>query len=377
MNINTASTDRRNFLRAGMVGGALVGSGALATFLAGCSAKDSGSAKTSKVTAADVRAAKGQVDVLTFAFYQPKELNAGAVKAHYSTVSSADEILAKIRSRSTPLGVVNTGSNLMRQIYATDRFAPVSTEALSHFDDLEVTLRENPAFSHNGEIYAIPFAVSPGLTAWDARKVPEPTSADGLLGVDYRNQISLFDDAEILQMMHYALGGNMATFSRDDLDAVLKYMDELRPNIKTFHTFGQEVDLLGRGDIGVALPTYGSLLTAAREANPAVKGNAFASVSFVDCWSVAADASQAKALSWIDQSLSAEGQRSLQAASGGYPSVGGDVDFSKLPTELDNVSLKDWLKQSAVAVGVPVEADGDLVNLQTLQQAWSQYKAKF
>lgn len=363
---------RRDFLRAGG-SVVLVGSG-LSGLLVACGGSPDDTASPAKVSRAAVAGATGTTGVLTFSFYEAPALNSGKVQAKYSTISSADEILAKVRSRANRLQVINSGANIMSEIYAVDAVQPIPVAALPNYSEIEPTLRDNPIFSKDGQIYAVPFAVSPGLLAWDSAKVPEPKTADDLLMPVYRDKIGLYNDAEMILMVHRLLGGSLTKVTSTDAKSAVDYLDKLKPNIKTIYEFGQEVDLFGRGDIAVATQTFASLVISARKARASVKANLLGSFSFVDSWSIAEGAKLPEALSWINHSLSPAGQKALQEASGGYPSVPTGTNTALLPDELRKLTLADLLKSAPVNQGVPVSGDG-LATRTTIQTAWNDFKA--
>lgn len=370
-----AETSRRNFLKANLtIGGGLLLAGGAGPLLAACGSSDPGKTGPA-VTTSDVANATGSVTALAFSFYQAKELNAGRVKAKFASIASVDELTAKLRSKSTKLDVANTGANIMEEMYALERLAPIPVDALPGYQNIDADLRNDPIFSRNGEVYAIPFAVTPGLTCWDSGRADEPTTAEDLLKPAYRKRIGVSDGSGSILGFHRMLHGHVTPFSKKELKETLDFMKELKPNIRTFYGFGQESALFGQNEIDISVVSYGSLLAATRKVNKDVKANFLGSMSYVDTWSVVKGADMPKALSWISQSLTPAGQAALQVASGGYPSVGADLDTSLLPAELKDTTLADLRKLSPVNSGTPVKGDG--ATSTDVQRAWADFKAGF
>lgn len=378
MNQPSVDLTRRSFLRAGTLGGAAVlGAGGLASLLAACGGSDSpGAAPTGALTAADISAATGTIDVMTFAIFQAPELSAGSVTSSFTTIESTADILAKLRSQDFKPGIVDTGQNTMPELYALDRLVPIRTDLLPTFGDLDQDLVSNPAFAKGGDVYAIPFSVAACMTAWDSKKVPEPTTAEQLLSADYRNGIALANSSDTLLFVHHALGGDLSAFTQADLDDVLAYLDKLRPNVKTFNAW-QDVELLGRGEVTVLFLGATGLLEPTRAANPAVKANFLGAMTYADCWAISDTADPARAHAWLDNALGAEAQRAVMKTSGGFPSLNSAANAKLFPQELRDLTVSQVIEKAPLVPGVVVEKDGDLVTRTELEDAWTTYQGSF
>jgi spermidine/putrescine-binding protein len=378
MNQPSVDLTRRSLFRAGALGGAAVlGTGGLASLLSACGGSDSsGAAPAGGLTAADVAAATGKIDVMTFTIFQAPELSAGSVTSSFTTVEGTADIIAKLRSQDFKPGIVDSGQNTMPEMYALDRLVPIQTGLLSTFGDLDQDLVSNPAFAKDGDIYAIPFSVATCMTEWDSEKVPEPTTADQLLSADYRNGIALTNSSDTLLYVHHALGGDLSTFTHADLDDVLAYLDELKPNVKTFNNW-QDVELLGGGEVTVLFTGSSSMLEAARAANPAVKANFLGALTYADCWTISNTADPARAHAWLDNALGADAQRAVMKLSGGFPSLGSAADVKLFPQELRELTVSQVIEKAPLVPGVAVEADGDLVTRTELEDAWTTYQGSF
>lgn len=378
MNQPTNHLSRRSFLRTSAIGGAvIVGAGTLSSLLSACGETDSDTpAAPAGVTASDVAAAKGTIDVMTFAIFQAPELSSGSVKSHFTTVESSADIIAKLRSADFKAGIVDTGQNTMPELFALNSLIPIQTELVSTFAELDQDLVLNPAFSKDGKIYAIPFSVATVMTAWDSDKVPEPMTAEQLLGADYRNGVALANTSDTVLFVHHALGGDLSQFTHADLDQAMAYLDELKPNVKTFNNW-QDVELLGGGEVTVLFISSGSMLEATRQANPAVKANWLGAMTYADCWAIANTADQPMAYSWLDNALGESAQAAVMMMCGGFPSLDAVADESLFPAELRGMSVTEVIEKAPLIPGVSVEPDGDLVTRTELEDAWTTYKGSF
>ena len=206
--------------------------------------------------------------------------------------------------------------------------------------------------------------------------MPEPTDADALLDKAYAKMIGIADSPDTLVAFNRLLGNPIDEFTTEQLDQVMDYLDKLRPNVRTLYQYGEESDLLARGDLGVAFQTFGSLLGAAQTANADVKGNFVGSVSFADCFSILGDGDVVKATAWIDNALGMAGQKALQTASGSYPVLPAATDPKALPPLLAETPLDELLEKAPIDEGVPVKGDG-LVTRDSLTETWNDFKASF
>ena len=379
MNNPTHNLNRRSFLRASALGGgAIVGAGALSSLLTACGGSDSNSPSSSSggVTAAVVAAAKGTIDVMTFAIFEAPELSAGPVKSSFTTVESSADIIAKLRSSDFKAGIIDTGQNTMPELFALNSMIPIQTDLISTFKMLDPALVNNPAFSKDGKLYAIPFSVATCMTEWDSNKVPEPETADQLLGSVYRNGIALTNTSDTILYVHRALGGDFSEFTHDDLDKAMDYLNELKPNVKTFNTW-QDVELLGGGEVTVLFTSSSSMTESTREANPAVKANWLGAVTYADCWAIAGTADEPMAYAWLDNALGTNAQTAIMNMSGGFPSLNSVADPKLFPQELQGMSVTQVIEKAPLIPGVAVEPNGDLVTRTEFEEAWTTYKGSF
>ncbi|MBK5233372.1 MAG: extracellular solute-binding protein [Thermoleophilia bacterium] len=376
-NGNNDGMSRRRFMQVNTAAGlTLVLSGSLGTVLQACGGS-SDSSQTTSLTAKEISNASGTITVLTFSFYEAPAFNSGPVTAKYAEISSGDEVIAKVRN-SMGIDVTATGTNVVGQLLDIDALDPIDTGLIENYTEIDKDVREQPIFTRNGDVYAVPMTITPGFTAWNSDEVDEPKTADGLLDSQYRDRVGLYDDSGTVIQFAQMLGFDIYNFTLEDLDSVKEYMDQLKPNVKTIFVFGDEVQLFARDDISVAFQTFGSLLTSIQENNPAVSSNYLGSLSFVDAWSIPTGATTAAGMNWINNTLTVRSQKSLVKTAGTLPTVPGAIKPEEYPAGLSEPSLSALLKVAPPIPSAPVEgADEGLVTLDVLQKTWSDYKASF
>jgi putative spermidine/putrescine transport system substrate-binding protein len=359
-----------------MIGGTLVAGGGISSVLQACGGEAEQAGDATAVTRAQVENASGQIRVLNYPIYQQPELNAGPVQAEYTETGAASSLISKVRLTREGLDMTVSGANIMPQLYPLDRLAAIETSVLSNYDSISSTVSDAPIFSNDGSVYAVPFAVSVGFAAWDSSTVPEPTSSDDLLGPDYAGTIGILNESDSLIGIAQALGFDINNFTVDDLDQCVDFLDNLKPNIKTLFAYGEDLQLLSRGDIAVSLWTYGSVLTDTQANNPQVRANFLGSTSYVDSWSILNGADYPASLAWIDNTLSKPSQLAIVKTTGGYPVLPSAYDPSLYPPELRDLTLDEALEQSPPNPGVPSEGDG-LVTRDLLDETWTDFRASF
>ncbi|MBS1862565.1 MAG: extracellular solute-binding protein [Actinobacteria bacterium] len=360
-----------------MLGGAVVSAGTLAALLDACGGSSSSSTSGGPtISQAEFKAASGTINVLGWQFYQAEAQNEGPVKAKWAYINSSAEIPTKTKPEGS-FQVFTSNNGQMNQFFAEGRMVPLQTELLTNYHLVDAGLRDDPIWKgEDGKVYAVPLAVTAEVTAWDGSKVPEPKSLTDLLKPEYTGQVALLDDYQTINQLAQGLGLPLPPkLTKNDLGQVTEFMNELKPQVKTFFPFGGEVQLFSRGDIGVAFQSAGSLVLAAQENNKSVRSNFVGSVSFVDALSLLSGGDEAAGLRWINQAFSVKAQEGLAEASFSNPTV--DAARHVLPPPLNSMSVAELIEKAPAAGSFPVGAEGDAATLEDATKAWDEYKASF
>jgi spermidine/putrescine-binding protein len=352
---------------------------ALTVGLAACGGSSSDASNSSTApTAAQIASASGSIKVFGWQQYdQPSVLNSGPVKAQWTQMSSSSEVPIKIKPKHS-FDVFVSSANDMASFLETKRLAPIDTSLLKNYNSIPAALRNNPNWAGpDKNIYGVPFAVTPGVTAYDASKTSEPKTMQDLLKPDLKGQIGVYDDPILL--LSFARGLNVGDPNAPEKvtaqqlqDTVVPYLKKLAPQIKTFYPYGGEVQLFNRGDIKVAFQSYGSLITSSSKNGAKVEPSLLGAVSYADALSVLNDGKQAASMRWIDNAISPTVQPAMATKALTNSVVG---RASGLPGPLD-APLEQILKEAPVIGPIPpVGQPGyKYVTREDLAKIWNSFK---
>ncbi len=357
----------------------------IAIGIAACGSSDSSTSNAaSTLTPEDVKSASGSIDVAGWQFYENEDVqDAGSVDSKWSYIATDNDIITSARAGDADL--LTSSGPQMATLLALDTLAPIDTDLLSNYESITPALRDDPIWKNSeGQVVAVPFGVAPIFTAYDSADVPEPKTVDDLLDPVYEDSIAIFDAPETIAKIALSQGvEDTATMTQEEMDAALAFLDEMRPNIKTFFQFGEDAQLFNRGDIDVSFASFGASLGKIVEQNPEIKFNFTGQTTFVDSWSLLNDSNNAPAMNWIDQTLSPAGQEGIVAASGDYP-----VNPAALPAlkkmgdpvsrTLAGMTLDEILEAAPLSQGfVAKSSDPDVVTFDEATRAWNDFKASF
>jgi spermidine/putrescine-binding protein len=364
---------RRLFSGALSVGGAVALSGASASILAACG--NSGSTTAQNLAPEDVRNATGTIRVLGWQAYDQPAQDAGSVKAKWSYITSGPEIVTKIRPAGS-YDVFTSSAFQMGEFLALNRLVPIDTSLLTNYDSLVPILRDNPTWKGpDGKVYGLPIEYSAIYMPYLASKVPAPTSSQDLLKSEYQGAIGLNDDpTQTIPQIARILGkqGDPARLTDAEFAGVKKYLSTLKPQVRTLYATGEELGLLNRGDINLALTSYANIFSANI---PDLRTTFFGSFGFADGLSILAGADQAAATSWIDQALSLKAQQELAKNVPIQPAV--LKASSSLPPVLQKPPFAKLIKVSPLMTRPPLKPEAGVASLGDWTSAWNDYKASF
>jgi spermidine/putrescine-binding protein len=357
---------------------------ALAVAVAGCGGGGDASTGASvvSVSAAEVRDAQGTLSVAGWQYYQePKAQDSAGVSAKWSYLASAPTMITK--ARTGEFDVVSAEADVMPALKALGVLTPIDASLLANYRRVDPVVRSSSAWTDEGQTVAVPFSVTPTMTAFDSSKVQEPKTLDDLLKPEFKDGIALYDDPTVIGGVAAAQGVEDTTrMTHEQLEEAIGFLEGLRPNIKTFFQFGEEVPLYERGDIVASIDSFGSVLAKAIEANPAIRFNFLAEGSYLNGWVIPQNADLPAALRWIDGTLSVPGQEAIVATSGDVPAVPAARKALKslgdpVSTALSDMTVKQLLAEAPPVLGFAAEAEGDVVTIDEVSRAWDEYKASF
>lgn len=353
----------------------------LATAALGCGSDEGGSSVPAvSVSSEEVENATGEIGVLGWAYLETEEQSAGNVQAKWSYPSTGPSLITKARTGS--FDVVVSESAALPALSALGTFTSIDTSLVEGYDEIIPELREEFTTSE-GDVIGVPFTLGPWVTAYDSSKVSEPKELEDLLDPAYRDSIALQDDALLVGQIAMEQGvEDTSEMTQEDLDRAMAFLEELRPNVRSFFQIGEDTQLFNSGSITVSMASIGSTLAGAIENNPAIKFNFVAAGTFVDAWSITQDADAAAAISYINQSLTVPGQTVIAESSLNYPAIPealpalqkSDDPFAQV---LSDMTLPELLEEAPILDGYSPEGEGDVVSIDEVIRAWDEYKASF
>jgi putative spermidine/putrescine transport system substrate-binding protein/spermidine/putrescine transport system substrate-binding protein len=238
------------------------------------------------------------------------------------------------------------------------------------------TFQEAEVIRRDGQVYAVPYHWGFAFTHYRKDKLAKaPETFADLQAPELRGKVGLPDDpyAVISTFALFAGFPDANNLSREEFDATIKLLTDFKPQVRTVHAYGEEAQLLGRGDVLVDLPSFSGSLVAAREAKLDTAYSLLGAWSYVDCWMVLKDGPNlAGTYAMMNRSLSPEAQLETTKTSLANPVV--DSAISALPEDLRYEDTEDVLAKAPLLPGVTVETDGGEVPFQEWLTAWQQFK---
>jgi hypothetical protein len=199
--------------------------------------------------------------------------------------------------------------------------------------------------------------------------------AGGPAGPELRGKVGLPDDpyAVISTFALFAGYQDANNLTREQFDATIELLTSFKPQVRTVHAYGEEAQLLGRGDVLVDLPSFSGSLVAAREAKLDTAYTLLGAWSYVDCWMVLKDGPNlAGTYAMMDRLPVAGGPARDGEDEPREP--GGRLGRRRPPRGPALHVHGGRAGQGAAAAGVTVETDGAEVPFQEWLTAWQQFK---
>ena len=358
----------------GTVGGGTTAAGTTAAETAG-SASTAAAAGFPVPTAAEIAAASGDVPVLGWPYYESAANLPSGVTSKWAYLTTNEDTLTKT-SQPGQFSAVTIYQGQIDQLRKLDRIIPVDTALLENWSEMAPIFQDTEVIRRDGQVFAVPYHWGFAFTHYRKdrlEKAPE-TLAD-LQVPALRGKVGLPDDpyAVISTFALFAGYQDANNLTREQFDATIELLTSFKPQVRTVHAYGEEAQLLGRGDVIVDLPSFSGSLVAAREAKLDTAYTLLGAWSYVDCWMVLKDGPNlAGTYAMMDRSLSPEAQRETAKTSLANPVV--DSAVAALPADLRYTSTEDVLAKAPLLPGVTVETDGAEVPFQEWLTAWQQFK---
>lgn len=361
--------------RAGLGAVLFAGAGGL---LAACGGDDeSSSGDFPTPTADEIAAAAGNVAVLGWSYYESKANLPTGVTSKWAYLTTNEDTLTKT-TQPGQFDAVTIYQGQIDQLREVDRIIPIDTSLLQNWGEMNQFFQDTDVIRRDGDVWAVPYKWGFAFTHFRTDKVDAPPeSFEALMDSALEGRIGLPDDpyAVISTFAFFAGYGDSANeLSQEQFDETIQLLNDFKKQVKTVHAYGEEAQLLGRGDIWVDLPSFSGALVEAKKADLDTDFTYLGAWSYVDCWMVLRDGENlAGTYAMLDQSLSPDAQLETTKTSLANPVV--DSAVAGLPSELQYDSADDVLERAPLLPGVTVEEGGDVVPFQDWLEAWEQFKS--
>jgi spermidine/putrescine-binding protein len=369
---------RRRFISSG---GKLVGAvatiGATPGLLAACgNSSETGPKQGDGLDKQQVAQARGSVNVLGWQYYETPQAQPQGVKADWGYLGVNEDTITKSQEQGA-FDLATIISAYFDQLRSVDRIVPIDISLIENWSNVDEQFRTSEAIRKDGRVYGVPFMWGYGYVEYDADQVSKPQSLDDLMSPELRENIGIPDDpyAMIVTFAKFAGYDDDPThLTPDQFDKTLSLLASFKPQVRTIHQYGEEVQALARGDILVDFPAYGPSFISARDSGKNIQITLLEAFSYVDCFVLYKGAQNlAQAYAYINQSLTPEAQKAVVTASAAFPVANAAV--SAVPKELRYDKAGSILSQAPLTEGLPVEGSDDVVPFAKWVEAWSQFKS--
>ena len=191
-------------------------------------------------TAGDTASADKELNLFNWTEYMPESVlqaftEETGIKVNYTTFSSNEEMLAKIKSGEKGMYDVTVASDYMVSTMIADgMLAPFDKGKIPNIANIDPTYLNMKFDPDNG--YSVPYMLSPAILCYDKTKVPGGLkSYKDLLSPDLSNSLVILDDQRmVIGLAELANGLSVNETDPAKLKTVQDWLVSLKSNIKLF-----------------------------------------------------------------------------------------------------------------------------------------------
>jgi putative spermidine/putrescine transport system substrate-binding protein len=334
---------RRLGLRAGFV--TLVA--ALAIVAAGCGGDDEGSSSAAQIeglgaTLDEIKAnakEEGEVNIVQWPSYATRvdEFTAATgCKVNAKDGASSDDMISLIQTGEYD-GVSASGNASVR-LMTTGDVAPVNTDLIPNYSDVQEGLKNQSYNSLDGEPFGVPHGRGPNYLMFRTDAVPEDTDTWGVIWEDdqlekYKGKISIYDASDFIADAAVYLKATQPDLGIDDpyqlsqeqFDAAVALLKKQAPYVGEYWPgdAAKQIQSYTNGDsvVGTTWPYQYVQLTGA---NPPVPVKAIkpkeGTTGWSDTWMIYSKAANPNCMYlWMDHMISPETQAAVAEGFGEAP----------------------------------------------------------
>jgi putative spermidine/putrescine transport system substrate-binding protein len=339
---------------------------ALAVVAAGCGGGDDGEASTeieglgsSVEEIQDLARSEGQVNLVQWPGYSvltDKFTSETGCRVSTKDGASSDDMIALLQS-----GAYDGGSfsgNASVRLMTTGDVAPVNTDFISNFEDIQEGIRNQDYNSLDGQAYGVPHGRGPNYLMFRSDLVPEDTDTWGVIWEDdqlerYKGKISIYDDsifiadaALYLKATQPDLGiDNPYQLSQEQFDAAVALLKKQAPYVGEYWPGDvvKQIQSYTNGDsvVGTTWPYQYLQLTGN---NVPVKGikPTEGTTGWSDTWMIYSKAEHPNCMYlWMNHMASPEAQATVAEAFGEAPVNLKACDLTQNPNHCDDFHADD------------------------------------
>jgi putative spermidine/putrescine transport system substrate-binding protein len=318
--------------------------GALALVAAGCGGDDEGSGASTEIEGLgtsleeiqSLARDEGEVNLVIWPGYAVlvDEFTAETgCKVNTKDGASSDDMISLLQT-----GAYDGGSfsgNATVRLMATGDVAPVNTEFITNFDDIQEGIKNQDYNSLDGQAYGVPHGRGPNLLMFRTDVLPEDTDSWSVIWPDgsgpYNGKLSIYDDsifiadaAVYLKATQPDLGiENPYQLNEEQFDAAVALLKEQAPNVGEYWPgdVAKQIQSYTNGDsvVGTTWPYQVNQLNQADVPIEAIKPKE-GTTGWSDTWMIASGAKNPNCMYlWMDHMASPEAQATVAEAFGEAP----------------------------------------------------------
>lgn len=307
----------------------------VAVVLAACGGSpqsaDAGPTQQDKVT--------GPLNVLLWEGYGGKQLVDAfeakyGVKVNVTYISSNDDVIAKIRSKSGQYDIIPATTDVSGQYIAAGMVQPIDTAKIPNLSKVLTSFQNLPQLASKGQVYGVPHLWSADPIIYDTDVIKSPKEAyDILWDPAYSGRISLYNDLSSLWIGALVKGyADPYNLTDDQLASVVSSMRQQKSLVKKYWSSGGDlISLFQTKEVVLAQGWNYMYVKLKSEGAHIGRINPPNNLGWVDSLMIPTNSkNKYTAELWIDWALSGQSQAFTADASGYSPvNAGANAYLSK------------------------------------------------